>query len=168
MPRRNCLRRNFLTPARRTRRQWKKILREVHRLQGLLRFRPEADGPGERYTARCAPDYFVLPLLADHFAARFGETPWTIIDEKRRLALVRDRGRPPELRPWRKTPVPAGGTADAAADSPALSGGEKNSRPWEELWKHYHRAAANEARTNPGLQRQFMPKRYWKYLPEME
>jgi probable DNA metabolism protein len=40
--------------------------------------------------------------------------------------------------------------------------------PWEDLWRTYHRAINNPCRKNPGLQRQFMPLRYWKYLSEME
>jgi probable DNA metabolism protein len=38
---------------------------------------------------------------------------------------------------------------------------------WEDLWKHYHKTINNESRDNPKLQKQFMPKRYWKYLPEI-
>jgi probable DNA metabolism protein len=60
-----------------------KLTREIDRLRGLLRFRPDRAGI---YTARCAPDHFVLPALAGHFELRFGETPWAIIDEKRALA----------------------------------------------------------------------------------
>ncbi|MCL2215341.1 MAG: DUF4130 domain-containing protein, partial [Treponema sp.] len=37
---------------------------------------------------------------------------------------------------------------------------------WEALWKHYHKTINNESRDNPNLQRQLMPRRYWKYLPE--
>jgi probable DNA metabolism protein len=38
---------------------------------------------------------------------------------------------------------------------------------WEKLWQHYHKTINNESRNNPNLQRQFMPKRYWKYLTEL-
>jgi probable DNA metabolism protein len=44
--------------------------------------------------------------------------------------------------------------------------GSENNDEWEELWKHYHKTINNEDRDNPGLQKQLMPKRYWKYLPE--
>jgi hypothetical protein len=36
-----------------------------------------------------------------------------------------------------------------------------------ELWKLYFKAAENPARRNPDLQRRLMPRRYWRYLPEM-
>ncbi|MDR2407664.1 MAG: DUF4130 domain-containing protein, partial [Bacteroidales bacterium] len=37
---------------------------------------------------------------------------------------------------------------------------------YQELWKTFWRAVAIQERKNPKLQRQFMPKRYWKYLIE--
>jgi probable DNA metabolism protein len=130
-----------------------KVGREIHRLNGLLRFSPEADGT---YIARCAPDYFILPALAEHFSLRFAETPWAIIDEKRCLCLK--------------------GDADGVSLSPCQSPAGKGSNPcdsthskdtWEDLWRLYHRSINNEARSNPRLQRQFMPARYHKYLPEL-
>jgi probable DNA metabolism protein len=124
-----------------------KTTREIHRLMGLLRFRAGADGV---YTARCAPDHFILPALADHFLRRFGETPWIIIDEKRRLCLTRLPGEEPRLAPADSEREPSGGTADF----------------WEDYWRIYHRSVNNESRENPRLQRAFMPRRYWKYLSE--
>lgn len=125
-----------------------KTAHEFDRMRGLLRFSAAPDG---LYIARCEPDHFVLPLLAGHFLSRFGDTPWMIIDEKRGAALVRERGKKPVLRRVES------GNAAASGES----GG------WEQLWRTYHRAVNNEARANPGLQKQFMPQRYWKYLPEM-
>jgi len=122
-----------------------KVQREIDRMMGLLRFSPQ-DGV---YTARCAPDHFVLPALARYFSARFGETSWAIIDEKRGLRLSRVPPRPAVLAPETDNAQGAGGG------------------DWEELWRHYHSTINNEERKNPALQRQFMPKRYWKYLPEM-
>jgi hypothetical protein len=125
-----------------------KVTREIDRLRGLLRFRPDRAGI---YTARCAPDHFVLPALAGHFELRFGLTPWAIIDEKRRLVLV--------CLPGEKTRLVDGAPA-GRGEKTALDG-------WEELWRTYHRSIDNEARNNPKLQRQFMPERYRKYLTEM-
>jgi probable DNA metabolism protein len=138
-----------------------KVGREVHRLQGLLRFSPG----GGVYTARCAPDHLVLPALADHFRRRFGEAPWIIVDERRGLALVRPEGSEPRLVTAETASVPAA-EPGRAADSAALAGADPAADSWEELWRRYHRSVNNETRTNPRLQRQFMPARYWKYLPE--
>jgi probable DNA metabolism protein len=129
-----------------------KVTREIDRLRGLLRFR--ADGAG-MYLARCAPDHFVLPALAAHFELRFGETPWAIIDEKRRLALPRPPGGEPRLV-----------RVDAPAFREEAGGCSREQPPWEDVWRTYHRSVNNESRANPELQRQFMPARYWKYLTE--
>jgi probable DNA metabolism protein len=46
--------------------------------------------------------------------------------------------------------------------------GNGHTGDWEQLWQTYHKAINNEDRANPKLQKQFMPKRYWKYLPELD
>jgi probable DNA metabolism protein len=125
-----------------------KVQHEIHRMMGLLRFCPDEHGI---YTARCSPDHFILPALGGHFKERFGETPWAIIDEKRHLCLSCASGEQ-----WTMNKSP-----DAETDRP--SGGE-----WEKLWQHYHKTINNESRNNPNLQRQLMPKRYWKYLTELK
>jgi probable DNA metabolism protein len=129
-----------------------KVSREAERLRGLLRFSPAAGGV---HIARCEPDHFTLPALAEHFSRRFGGIPWAIIDEKRRLVLTR-----PEGEEARILPLDPGHPLFAEKDLP---GGDA----WENLWRNYHRSINNESRNNPALQRQFMPARYWKYLPEM-
>jgi probable DNA metabolism protein len=136
-----------------------KVAREIDRLRGLLRFME--DGAGV-YVARCAPDHFVLPALASHFEARFGQMPWAIIDEKRWLALLRPSGG--------ETRLVRVDTPDAVAlrkeSGEEQAPGEQVA--WEELWRTYHRSVNNESRENPKLQRQFMPTRYWKYLTELQ
>ena len=128
-----------------------RVDREIHRLMGLLRFNPRPDG---LWLARCAPDNFILPAFAEHFTARFGESSWAIIDEKRSLALVRLSGKDPCF--------------GALSSFPFLSGQELAQDDWEELWRSYHRSINIENRKNPLLQLQLMPRRYWKYLPEIK
>ena len=127
-----------------------RVEREIHRLMGLLRFNPRSDGI---WLARCAPDNFILPVFAEHFTLRFGEAPWAIIDEKRSLALVR-----------------LGGKEPCFGDLPSFPFLLDQSLPqdnWEELWRSYHHSVNIENRRNPRLQLQLMPRRYWKYLPEI-
>jgi probable DNA metabolism protein len=130
-----------------------KVRREVHRLLGFLRF---SLAEGDFYIARCAPDYFVLPALGPHFGRRLGEIPWGIIDERRKLSLIRPPGGELEL------------FTGVFPDFPSSAGVPlSHSDPWEDLWRLYHRSVTIENRKNPALQRQFMPLRYWKYLPEV-
>jgi len=124
-----------------------KVQHEIHRMRGLLRFSPENDA----YISRCAPDHFILPALGEYFCARFGETAWVIIDEKRGLCLNRLYAQDAKILFFDECPSVANRSGDE----------------WEELWRHYHKTINNESRKNPSLQRQFMPKRYWKYLNEV-
>jgi hypothetical protein len=141
-----------------------KVVREIDRLMGFLRFKSDERG---RYTARCAPDHFVLPALAPHFTRRFGNTPWAVIDERRGLALVRD-GREPRLIAAGEEPELWAG----AGGGPALEfrtgepGDPRDLDPWEEIWRSYHRVITIESRKDIRLQSQFIPRRYRKYLPE--
>ena len=132
-----------------------KVQHEIHRMTGLLRFNADSRGV---YTARCSPDHFILPALADHFTLRFGETPWAILDEKRGLCLCRTGNGPVQL-------IPASLSAIIPEQQDPLPESEIQ---WEELWRLYHRSINIESRKNTQLQRQFMPERYHKYLPEMK
>ncbi|WP_461247206.1 TIGR03915 family putative DNA repair protein [Treponema sp. R6D11] len=122
---------------------------EVHRIMGLLRFSVNEDG---EFIARCEPDHFVLPCIGEFFTARFGDTPWSIIDEKRGLFLHRKQRGQAKINFLEES---------LQCFPPAKSD------EWEELWKHYHKTINNEDRNNPDLQKQFIPKRYWKHIPEM-
>jgi probable DNA metabolism protein len=132
-----------------------KVKREIDRLMGLLCFSPDEQGA---YIARCAPDHRVLPGLAEYFVRRFGAAPWAVIDEKRDIVLSCNGTEEPRLE---SKPQPAAGQPAKQA--------EQSGQPdqWEALWRHYHKTINNEDRKNPDLQRQFIPKRYWKYLSEM-
>ena len=121
---------------------------EAHRMMGLLRFSPDCNG---RFTAVCEPDHFILPCLGVFFSSRFGEEEWSILDKKRNLLLSRSSGERAKI---------------TVLSGSNFSEKDKKTDEWETLWKHYHRTINNEERNNPGLQRQLMPKRYWKYLPE--
>jgi probable DNA metabolism protein len=125
-----------------------RVLYEIHRITGFLRFSAGSDGV---YIARCSPDFFILPALAEHFYLRFGEAAWAVIDEKRNLCLYREKGKAPRLVP-------------SSSDSPE----EQESDYIEDLWRLYHRSINNEARKNLRLQRQFIPERYRKYLTELK
>ena len=116
----------------------------------LLRFSPNNEG---MYIARCSPDHFILPALADHFYLRFGETSWAIIDEKREICLYREKGEPPKL-------------ISLSAFMSLSPNKEAPKDAWEDLWRLYFRSVNNAAKKNLHLQRQFMPERYHKYLTE--
>ena len=119
-----------------------KVRHEIARLKGFLRF--SLTGAG-LYAAFCQPDYFTLPALAGHFNARFGDAPWAVTDEKRRLRLG----------------GPLFKFEPAATEEVQAEGGQ-----WEDLWVHYHKTINNVSRSNPALQHQFLPARYRKNMLE--
>ena len=153
-----------------------KVWHEVDRFRGLLRFNPDETG---MYIARFSPDHYILPALAEHFSLRFGPTPWAIIDEKRGLCLRRINAGLPVYKVSSSTQLThfvdryeLRATESIAQDIHTANVCAANvcaapSDEWEQLWLRYHKTINNESRNNPDLQRQFMPKRYWKNLPEM-
>lgn len=124
-----------------------KVRRETHRLQGLIRFQELASGI---YFAQISPDHNILTLLAQPFAERMADLSWVIADVKRARALYYDQGES-QLIPW------------SSVRLPKLATGEKKCA---DLWQEYFRAIAIQERRNPRLQRQCLPRRYWKYLVE--
>lgn len=124
------------------------VLRERHRFLGLLRF---TDLGGVLY-APFEPEGNILPLLAGHFSSRLGREQWIIHDRGRNKAAVFTSPL------WRITDfrLPEG-------ISPS-----KREQAFQDLWKRYFSAITVNSRIKPTLQRQFMPKKYWKYLPEKE
>ena len=124
------------------------VLREMHLLTGLIRFRKIREG----YYASLEPDFRVLPLLGDHFAARYSDMSWIVHDLYREEALVFS----PSLS-WRIGPL-------KREEIPRNSSEEEN---WQALWRQYYRIMGVEDRENPKLRRRFMPRRYWSHLVEV-
>ncbi|MDR1453975.1 MAG: TIGR03915 family putative DNA repair protein [Candidatus Margulisbacteria bacterium] len=127
----------------------RRVAREAERLKGLLRFQELSDGS---FYAACEPDHGVLPLLAGHCRARFSAQNWLIHDVRRGLALI-----------YQDCQLNLFSAVDLQDARGKYSARESH---YQELWKTFWRAVAIQERKNPKLQRQFMPKRYWKYLVE--
>ncbi|MBI9103679.1 MAG: TIGR03915 family putative DNA repair protein [Spirochaetales bacterium] len=131
----------------------RKTMREYHRFLGLLRFKTLSTG---EYYAPFKPDTNLLPLLGRHFASRFPDQAWMIHDKRRDTALVHIDGKV-EIINFEVNLESIKEIESAAGED-----------PWKELWKIYHKKIGIEERINPGLQMNFMPKKHWEYLPEME
>jgi probable DNA metabolism protein len=122
---------------------------EVHRFMGLLRFQEIVKGV---FYAGYEPDHNITVLLAPHFAQRLAGQPFLIHDKKRNLCAVFDGNemvmtdRPPDI------PTENTGSEDA----------------YSVLWKAFFKTVAIQERKNPRVQMQFMPKKYWKNLIELQ
>ena len=130
------------------RRSSRRVNHEVERLKGLARFAPRPDG---LFASPLEPDANVVPALVPHFARRFGDEDFAIVDILREIAVARRGGR-----------FSTAAGEEALAFLPEPRADEETG-----LWRRYFRATENPARRNPELQRRLMPLRYWKYLPEM-
>lgn len=124
--------------------------RERHRLLGLLRFARLAD---DSYLARCSPRANVVPLLGAHFCGRLGSQRWLIVDDLRKLGVFGEHGR------WQAVEQ-----VELAAN--LIEHGSESEIT--DLWRGFYRSVSNPERYNPGLRAQFMPKRYWRYLTELQ
>lgn len=125
----------------------RKVGTEAHRLLGLLRFRETED---RLLYATMEPDHHILPLVGSHFADRLRGERWLIHDMKRNYGALCDGRR------WQLVPLEITGT-------PVFSEVE----PWyQQLWQRFFTAIAIEERSNARVQKNFMPKRYWKHLIE--
>lgn len=137
--------------------------REAERTTGIARFSELADGS---WYAPLEPGCDVLPLVADHFAARFRPMRFALHDLRRGRAVLHEPGRP-----WLLTDgfslnqvEPDEDAGPGAIDSAMLASDELRIR---DLWRRYFAATAIEGRLNPGLQAAHIPKKYWKLLTEM-
>ncbi|MCG8430221.1 MAG: TIGR03915 family putative DNA repair protein [Candidatus Omnitrophica bacterium] len=127
----------------------RKVGREAYRMRGLVRFQELADGV---YYARILPDHDILGLIAPYFAIRLADRRWIIHDEKRHKAVVYDRER------WYSTEIRIKETLRFST----------REQQYRRLWKEYFQRIAIDERSNPRAQKQFMPRRYWRNLTEMQ
>lgn len=122
--------------------------RETHLFVGLVRFMKLKGGI---YYCQFGPTYNQVPLLAEHFSNRLSDQIWVIHDVNRNLAVFYDK------KEWYVNEFY--GMKDYELDDEELL--------YQSLWKTFHKHIAINERINPNLQRSFMPKKYWKYLLEM-
>ncbi len=127
----------------------KAVYNERHRWQQFMRFREVEGGV---YYARCNPAASVVPLLMDWFAARFNTQPFIIYDEIHDIVGVSHEGSWSLLK------------TDVLDVPPATLAEQEMSR----AWKTFYDAVAIESRYNPELRRQFMPRRLWRNITEMQ
>ncbi|MEN2435533.1 TIGR03915 family putative DNA repair protein [Weeksellaceae bacterium A-14] len=133
----------------------KKVSRERHRMKAFVRFKKSSDG---MFYAMVDPDFNVLPLIADFFRKRYADQPWLIYDTKRNYGLLYNLAEVAEVR---LSPV----EKNALTEASSITLDEEDEH-FQQLWKQYFKSTNIEARRNMKLHLQYLPRRYWKYLPE--
>ena len=134
-----------------------KVARESERQLQFVRFKQASDGT---FFAGVSPIYNSLPLSLDYFIDRFRDQKWIVYDMRRGYGYLYDLEKVTEISLSEKDDLIDGKLTDEmmAADE----------KCFQEMWRIYHKAITIKERINPKLQKQFMPRRYWKYLTEMQ
>lgn len=125
------------------------VYHERHYIMQFLRFEHLENGI---WFATCNPKASVVPLIMDWFAGRFNTQPFIIYDEVHNIAGVH------EQKDWYLVKSDVLDIPDRAADEKHM----------QTAWKRFYDTIAVESRYNPELRRQFMPKRFWKNITEMQ
>ncbi|MBD8388324.1 TIGR03915 family putative DNA repair protein [Dysgonomonas sp. BGC7] len=135
----------------------KRVAHEAQYLRQFVRFQKAAD---DIFFSPVSPRYNALPIAIEHFKDRFADQKWVIYDIKRRYGYYYDLHTMVEM------------TLDSDEH---LLGGKldenlmaEDEKMFQELWKGYFKSMTIKERINLKLQRQHMPKRFWKYLTEKQ
>jgi probable DNA metabolism protein len=132
-----------------------KVGREREHILQFVRFQKAAD---DIYFAPVSPIYNVLPLTMNYFTDRFADQQWLIYDLKRRYGYYYDLKTALEVTLENDEYLLSGKLDEAMM--------AEDEKLFQQMWKEYTRALTIQERLNPKLQRQHMPRRFWKYMPE--
>lgn len=125
---------------------------EAHHLLGFLRFSELENGV---LFSTIHPKNNALPILAEHFTDRLPQENFMIYDENRQLAAVHAAGKNFML-------------MDASGiDQDLLKRTSEKEAAYQKLWLTFFDQIAIQARVNPKLQAQNIPKRFWEDTPEL-
>ena len=125
---------------------------EAAHLMGFLRFSEMENGI---LFSRIHTKNNVLPILAEHFTDRFPCENFIIYDEPRQLAAIHKSGSHYIL-------------AEAPqVNEDFLNRFSEREQEFRKLWVNFFQSIAIEARRNPKLQSQNIPKRFWADTVEL-
>ena len=129
----------------------KKVRGEAHKLKGFLRFQKMKNN---FYYGEISPDNNVIGILAKHFKERLKEDCWIIKDITREIYAIYNKNEVIFL----------------TKEEVISLNIEKEEEEFliEDLWKTFHKKIGIKERENKRCQQNFMPKKYWKNMLEME
>jgi len=136
----------------------KKVGRETQRVLMFVRFQKTVD---DIYYASFDPKYNVIPLTLSHFRNRFADQKWVIFDTRRKYGYYYDLDSVQQITIGNKKVSMESGKVN----SESLHVSEKL---FQKLWKGYYDAINISERKNIKVHMQFLPKRFWKFLPEKD
>lgn len=127
------------------------VSRENHKYKGFLRFRELFNNI---LYAEIEPKNNILEILGKHFKQRLRNEYWIIKDVRRNLICLYDKKDILILN----------------SDSFSLhtTNNSDNEDKYKNMWTLFYNTIGIESRKNDRCRMNFMPKRYWKYITEME
>ena len=148
---------NFADPdVLQVRKSSRRVMQEAMRMVQFARFQLTRDNI---YFAPVSPAYDVLPLIMQHFRDRFADQHWLVYDLKRDYGYYFNTAEVEEVSLSQKV----FNIADGSVRNDMLEEGEA---VYQTMWNDYCRSITIRERLNLRLQKQHMPRRYWKFLPE--
>lgn len=135
-----------------------KVKKEAMRMLQFVRFQRTKDS---LYFCGIEPRYDVIPMIIDHYQKRFADQKWLIYDLKRNYGIFYNKDKVEEVELSKKQFNSYNGQVKQAL----LDEGEDF---YQKLWRSYFKHISIEERKNLRLQRQHMPRRFWRYLPEKQ
>ena len=128
----------------------KRTSREAHKLKGFLRFKKMRNF----YYAKINPTNNVIFIISNHFKKRLNGEYWLIHDISRKIYALYDLKKVIYL------------NEDEIIDLDLeLSNDEEK---FQSLWKLFFNTIGIKERENKKVQMNFMPKKYWENIIEME
>lgn len=130
----------------------KYVRMEAHKMKGFLRFKELNDNI---LFANYSSENDILELLVNHFIKRLTNESFLIQDLKRNKIGLYSKGKYLIV-------------DSQNLDKKILDNISKKEEIFEKLWKKFFQTVAIKERKNLRCQMNFMPKKYWKYMLEMD
>lgn len=127
------------------------VMHEAHKMKGFLRFK---ELEKNILYAQMEPTNDILFLISCHFSKRLKNEYWIIKDKKRKIISIYDKKQFIIVK-----------EEDFQISTRKESDTEKN---FESLWITFYKTIGIKERKNDRCRRNFMPKKYWKYITEMK
>ncbi|NEW81241.1 MAG: DNA metabolism protein [Mariniphaga sp.] len=134
----------------------RRVMQEARRMLQFIRFQRTLD---DIYFAPISPDYDVIAMTLKHLKARFADQLWLVYDLKRDYGFFYNLKSVEEVTLNEKS-------FNTSSGAVPLNLLQEEEAVYQSMWKGYCQNITIHERLNPKLQKQHMPIRYWKFLPE--